>query len=112
MADLAPLIIGCNGKVAGIEPTSGKVLWTTELNTGGLFSATARADVCVLVKGGIVFAGCSGHLFCIDSSNGRLLWHNPLKGFGHNDVTLALEGVSVQVVTKVEQAGGGTSPNG
>ena len=101
------LIIGSNGSVAAIDPESGGILWQTDLKTGSLFSSTSRADVSVLVRGNFVFAGGAGHLFCLDAQNGEILWHNPLKGMGHNDVSLAMEGVSVQYLQKVVQRNAG-----
>ena len=96
-----PLIIGTNGKVVGIDPTTGTVRWTTKLSTGEFISSTSGQDVTVLVCGGIVFAGGAGHLFCIDAESGNILWHNPLKGLGNNDISLAMDGVSVQFIQKV-----------
>lgn len=98
-----PLILGTNGHVTAIDPATGKRLWLAQLKTGSLISSTTREDVSVLVRGTIVFAGCAGHVFCIDANTGEILWHNPLDGLGHNDVSLAMEGVSVQFLTKVER---------
>lgn len=94
------LYIGCNGKVSAIDPASGEEAWRRDLTTGFL-SATAQQDVCVLEHQGSVFAGCNGHLFALDGRTGDVLWHNELKGMGYNDVTLAMAGKSVQVLTKV-----------
>jgi outer membrane protein assembly factor BamB len=96
-----PLIIGTNGNVAAIDSSTGEILWATELRTGGILSSTRGEDVSVIVRDGQVFAGCSGHLFCLSAETGDILWHNDLKGFGHNDLALALEGVSVQYLEKV-----------
>jgi outer membrane protein assembly factor BamB len=96
-----PLIIGTNGNIAAIDSASGEILWTTELKTGGILSSTHGEDVSVILREGRVFAGCSGHLFCLDAGSGAVLWRNDLKGFGHNDVSLALEGVSVQFLEKL-----------
>jgi outer membrane protein assembly factor BamB len=96
-----PLIIGTNGSVAAIDPATGDTLWATALETGGLFSSTNHEDVSVILRDGNVFAGCSGHLFCLAAASGEILWHNDLKGFGHNDISLAVEGVSVQFLEKV-----------
>ena len=97
---MSPLIIGTNGSIAAIESSTGEILWATELRTGGLLSSTRGEDVSVVLKDGHVFAGCSGHLFCLSVETGEILWHNDLKGFGHNDVSLAREGVSVQYLEK------------
>jgi outer membrane protein assembly factor BamB len=98
---MEPLVIATNGSVAAIDPSSGVVLWQTRLDTGALISATSGQDVAVLVRGGSVFAGAAGHLFCLDAQNGSILWHNPLKGMGHNDISMAIEGVAVQYLQKV-----------
>jgi len=97
------LFLGTNGSVAGIDPATGEIRWKTELRGGGFASSTSRQDVSVLLCGTIVFAGCAGHLFCLDANSGAILWHNPLTGFGHNDISLAMEGVSVQFLQKTEK---------
>ncbi|MCU0781364.1 MAG: PQQ-like beta-propeller repeat protein [Akkermansiaceae bacterium] len=102
-----PLIIGSHGAVAAIDPETGSVLWKTLLETGSFMSSTKAQDVSVLVQGGMVFAGGFGHLFCLEANSGRILWHNPLKGFGHNDISLAMDGVSVQFLAKVERSSNG-----
>lgn len=98
-----PLIIGSNGFVAAIDIDSGRELWRTRL--GGFLSATSREDVAVLVNGQNVFAGSAGHLFCISTETGAVLWHNQLPGMGNNDVSLALDGVSIQYLSKIEHRG-------
>lgn len=102
---MEPLIIGTHGSVAALDPTSGQLRWQTALKTGTLLSSTRGEDVAVLVRGSIVFAGCFGHVFCLDAESGKILWQNPLSGLGHNDVSLAMNGVSVQFLQKVEQSG-------
>lgn len=106
---MTPLIIGSNGAVAAIDPKSGNVLWKTMLTTGEFLSSTSHSDVSVLVQGNMIYAGGSGHLFGLDAASGRILWHNPLKGFGHNDISLAMNGVSVQFLPKVESSSRGGS---
>lgn len=91
------LYIGSNGHVAALDPTTGTEIWRTKLG-GGMFSTTGSQDVCVLEHDGRVFAGSAGHLFCLDAASGTVLWHNELSGLGHNDVTLAIAGKSVQFV--------------
>ena len=98
-----PLIIGSNGFVAAIDLADGHELWRTKLQTG-VFAATTREDVSVLVQGGFVFAGSRGNLFCLDVGTGSILWNNELKGMGYNDVSLAMQNVSVQFLQKVERS--------
>lgn len=103
-----PLIIGSNGHVAAIDVMNGNELWRTTLQTG-IFSATSHSDVSVLVQGGFVLAGSRGHLFCLDMANGTIVWHNELKGMGYNDVSLAMQNVSVQFLQKVVRSSSGSS---
>ena len=98
---MSMLFIGTNGTVSAIDIATGGVGWTTSLSTGEFFVSTAHQDVSVLAHDGTVFAGCMGHLFCLDAESGRILWHNPLSGMGHNDISLAVEGVSIQYLEKV-----------
>ena len=58
----------------------------------------------MLVQDKFVFAGSHGHLFCLDVENGSILWHNELQGMGCNDVSLAMQNVSVQFLQKLEQS--------
>lgn len=108
----APLIIGTNGYVCSIAPDTGAEVWRTKLQSGA-FSATTRSDVSVIVCEGRVFAGAHGHLFCLDLADGRILWHNELAGLGYNDVSIALEGVSIQYLKQIRHsnsgAGGGAT---
>lgn len=97
------LFLGTNGSVACVDPATGEIRWQVELKGGGFVSSTSKQDVSVLLCGTIVFAGCAGHLFCLDANSGTILWHNPLTGFGHNDISLAMEGVSVQFLQKTER---------
>ena len=104
------LIIGSNGFVSAIDVMTGGELWRTRLQSG-VFSATSHSDVSVLVQGGFVFAGSCGHLFCVDLESGSVLWHNELKGMGHNDVSLAMQNVSVQFLQKVQRSSSGSGPS-
>jgi outer membrane protein assembly factor BamB len=92
------LYIGSNGHVAAIDPATGRQVWRTQLGGGGLFSSTRAQDVTVLQHEAYVFAGCAGHLFCLDARTGTERWNNGLEGMGHNDVTLAIAGKSIQYV--------------
>lgn len=91
------LYIGINGRVAAIDPQSGREAWHTELRPG-FFSNTSGSDVCVLEHEGRVFAGCNGYVFALDGETGEILWQNELEGMGHNDVTLSIAGKSIQLV--------------
>ena len=96
------LYVGSNGYVAAVDPNSGEVAWRTKLSTG-IVSSTSHEDVSILDHEGKLFAGCHGHLFCLNAQSGEILWHNPLDGFGYNDVTLSIAGRSVQAMRKVHQ---------
>ncbi|NOS72223.1 MAG: PQQ-binding-like beta-propeller repeat protein [Verrucomicrobia bacterium] len=98
-----PLIIGSNGYVSRIDVVTGQELWRTKL-LSGLLGGSSCTDVSVLLREQFVFAGTHGHLFCLDLATGKILWKNELKGMGYNDVALAMEGVSIQFLTKVERS--------
>jgi outer membrane protein assembly factor BamB len=93
------LFIGSNGYVCAIDPESGKEVWRRALQKG-VFNATTREDVSVLVRNGIVYAGSQGHLFALAADTGEILWHNSLSGLGFNDIALAFEGHSIQYLQK------------
>ena len=95
------LFIGTNGRVSAINPSTGSIVWSTELDEGSFLTSTGGQDVSVLVHQGTVYAGCYGHLFGLDAASGNVLWHNELKGQGHNDISLTMDGVSVQFLQKV-----------
>ena|SRR5690349_24084671 len=103
-----PLIIGTNGYVARIDPATGQELWRTPL-IPGLFSGTSYTDVSVLIRDNSVFAGARGHLFCLDLASGKISWHNELKGMGYNDVAIAMEGISIQYLAKVQRSNSGST---
>jgi outer membrane protein assembly factor BamB len=58
-------------------------------------------DVSVIIADGVVFAGSHGKLFCLDLQTGEIRWENELKGMGYNDISLSIEGVSIQYLQKV-----------
>ena len=95
-----PLIIGSNGFVAAIDRESGRELWRTALKQG-VMGGRSRTGVSVLVVDGQVFAGSYGHLFCLDLESGAVLWKNEMPSMGYNDVSLAVEGVSIQFLKEV-----------
>jgi outer membrane protein assembly factor BamB len=99
------LYIGCNSHVSAIDPNDGREVWRVGLNVG-LLGGRAEADVCILEHQGKVFAGCNGHLFAFDGQNGQLLWHNELEGMGYNEVTLAIDGKSIQYVSSRSTSSG------
>ena len=96
----SPLFIGSNGFVAAINTSTGQELWRTQLQRG-VFKSTGNADVSVLVRGELLFAGAAGHLFCLAADTGQIIWHNELGGMGYNDISLAIDNVSIQYVQKV-----------
>ena len=95
------LYIGTSGTVSAIDREDGSIKWATKLDTGGLLSATTSQDVNILFHEGLIYAGCNGHLFCLNAFTGEVLWNNGLKGYGYNEISLAMEGIAVQTVTRV-----------
>ena len=101
------LYIGSNGHVSAIDVNTGQEIWRRKLKEG-LLNSTSYEDVAVIVRDGIIYAGCSGHLFAL-SPQGEILWHNPLKGLGHNDISLAFEGQSIQYLQKTVHSNSSTN---
>ena len=95
------LYIGCNGMVAAIDVRTGEMIWEKKLSSK-ILSSLNHADVSIIHDDKIVYAGCYGHLFALDAKTGEELWHNELKGWGHNEVSLALQDKSVQFITRKE----------
>lgn len=94
------LYVGLNGYVVAVDPGSGTERWRTKLETGAVLgSATRYNDVTLLVHDDTVLCGCAGHLFGLDAASGRVRWHNRLEGLQYNDVTLAMRGTTVQVIS-------------
>ena len=94
------LIIGLNGYVISLDPTSGHEHWRTKLSYG-FFSATQSGNVSVIKRDEMILVGCNGHVFGLDAGSGEKLWHNELPGAGHGSLSLAVEGVSVQYIEKI-----------
>lgn len=107
MEPSTPLVIGTNGYVVAFERATGAELWRTKLQSG-VFRATTRNDVAVLVRDPFVFAGSTGHLFCLSIADGRVVWHNELPGLGYNDISISIDNVSIQYLEKVVHS---NSPN-
>ncbi|EHA1127586.1 hypothetical protein FG475_21295 [Vibrio navarrensis] len=93
------LIIGLNGYVVSLDPMSGKENWRTKLSEG-LFSVTRGSNVSVVQYDQMVLVGCQGHVFGLDTNTGKKLWHNELRGAGHGDISLSINGVSTQYIEK------------
>ncbi len=93
------LIIGMNGHVVAICPESGTEIWRTKLSKG-LFSSANGANVSVLNHQGFILAGCNGHLYGLNESNGEILWQNELSGAGYGDISLSMDGCSIQYIEK------------
>src|SRR5262245_51593797 len=102
------LFIACNGVVAAIRPDDGTEVWRATLRLG-VFSQTSRQDVCLLEHESRVFAGCYGYLFALDAASGEILWQNELKGLGYNEVTLAMAGKSIQIISRTERVTSSTT---
>ena len=97
------LIIGMNGYVISLDLTSGREHWRTKLDSG-FFSATRSGNVSVLKRDDMILVGCNGHVFGLDARSGEKRWHNELPGAGHGDVSLSIEGVSVQYIEKIVES--------
>ena len=96
------IYLGTKGHVVSVDPATGAEAWRTRLTTGGLLNATSWGDVTVIADGTSLIAGCNGHLFGLDPRDGSVLWHNPLRGLGNGHICVAMPGVSVQYIKRVQ----------
>lgn len=74
----ATLVIGLNGKVAGIDRASGELKWDNGMKGGG------GAEVTLAIGEGVVIASASSNkIFCLDYETGAERWtadhHNPAR---------------------------------
>ena len=74
------LIVGCNGKVFGLHPTTLHKIWGPhDLKKGD-------GIVNVGVRKGVVYAACNGHIFTIKRETGELIAHDGLPNLGNGEV--------------------------
>ena len=77
------LIIGIKGRVASLDPWSGKENWrSAPLGSGG------QAVTLLTLGSKEIVAGHYGQLYCLDRISGAVRWHNKLSGLGYGLVTL------------------------
>ena len=77
------LIVGCNGKVFGLHPTTLHKIWGPhDLKKGD-------GVVNVGVRMGVVYAACNGYIFTIERETGKRLASNGLSFMGDGEVRLA-----------------------
>lgn len=86
------LYIGCNGYVAALDPSTGVEAWRVPLPAG------SGQNVTVIEHEGALYVGVLGNVYGIDAATGEIVWHNGLEGMGYGDVTLSIDGKSVQFV--------------
>lgn len=84
------LLVGTNGYVLGLDPTSLNTLWQTSLLHCGY------EVVSVLCANGSAFAGCNGYVYRLDQGSGEVLSTNSLVGRGDYEVRL---GISLDLST-------------
>lgn len=78
------LIVGYNGRVLALHPTTLATIWNLDLDRG-------CHVVNVSVKHGTVYAGCYGRLFKIDRNSGSILDYNTLSKLDYREVRIAFE---------------------
>lgn len=74
MARNDAIYIGIQGTVLALDPSTGTVLWRTDLK-GTAFVNVTQVD-------GMVVGATKGEIFALDPATGQVLWNNKLKGLG------------------------------
>jgi len=75
------ILIGIQGTVLALDPSTGTELWRTALK-GSQFVNVTRDDRAII-------ATTKGEVFALDPATGHILWINKLKGLGTGLVTIA-----------------------
>ncbi|EDR05916.1 uncharacterized protein LACBIDRAFT_329421 [Laccaria bicolor S238N-H82] len=118
------LLVGTNGYVLGLDPTSLNTLWQTSLLHCGY------EVVSVLCANGSAFAGCNGYVYRLDQgsgevlstnslvgrgdyeeSTGSVLHQNRLSGTGEDEVRLALDPAAAHLYAGTDGYGIGLRPD-
>ncbi|MBO9634087.1 MAG: PQQ-binding-like beta-propeller repeat protein [Chitinophagaceae bacterium] len=93
------LIAGISGSVWAIDKRTGTEVWRTILEKA-LFSRSSPSDVSVLIDGDLIYAGCNGRVYGLSATTGEILWVNKMKGAGYNEISLAVQGVNTQFISR------------
>ena len=84
------LIVALGGRVLGIDSVSGDVLWSNEMELGGI------AWVALGVSETRVYSSASAkRIFCIDRATGETLWDRPTSGLGRATLICDNSGITV-----------------
>lgn len=78
------LIVGTNGYVLGLDPSSLSTKWSTSLPNSG------SEVVSVLCGVNGAYAGSNGYVYCLDPDNGKIKATNTLPGYGKHETRLGL----------------------
>jgi PQQ-like domain len=102
MARQAPVVLGVQGHVLALDPSTGEELWRTGLKGAGFVNVT--------LQGNAVIATTRGEVFALDAATGHINWHNKLKGLGLGFVTIAGSGQvpSISAMQASQQMDAGT----
>ncbi len=80
------LYVGSNGKIAVVDPGTGKTV--KEINLKQSWLKSGNGFVNMLKSGNFIYAHTFGRLHCIEMNTGRIVWTNELKGMGYDLATL------------------------
>jgi len=84
------LVVALGGRVLGVDAISGEVIWSNEMELGGI------AWVALGVDESRVYSSASAkRIFCIDRATGNTLWDRPTSGLGRATIICDESGISV-----------------
>ena len=98
MARRDAILIGIQGTVLALDPTTGDERWRTELK--------GTSFVNVTLHGRTIVAATRGELFGLDASTGTIVWRNKLKGLGTGFITIAGAGQVPAMALQTHDDGG------
>jgi outer membrane protein assembly factor BamB len=75
------ILIGIQGTVLALDPSTGSELWRIALKGSDFVNVT--------LLDGKILAATKGEIFALDPASGTVLWQNKLKGLGTGFVTIA-----------------------
>ncbi len=88
------IYIGSNGRAAAINTQTGEIIWEVKFKN-------SSKEVSIVEKENFLFVGCQGKFYCLNKQDGQTIWVNELKGWGYENIGIAMEGISVQYQTKI-----------
>jgi outer membrane protein assembly factor BamB len=92
------LVVALGGKIAGLAPDSGQILWTNKLEGGGYGHVYLAID-----QGRILASADGAALFCLDLSSGATIWKSKTTGEGRAVIVVEPDAIYVAKGGRVDR---------